>query len=66
MRMSQRFLKKVILIKPLCQTLSKAFEKSQKTKQHSSFFSRELKIVLYSSINWWTEECLGKKPDLDW
>jgi sarcosine oxidase/L-pipecolate oxidase len=50
-----------IIYKPLCQTLSKAFEKSQKTKQHSSFFSREFKIVLYSSINWWTEECLGKK-----
>jgi hypothetical protein len=44
-------------------TLSKAFEKSQKTKQHSSFFSREFKIVLYSSINWWTGECLGKKPE---
>jgi hypothetical protein len=27
------------------------------------FFSREFKIVLYSSINWWTEECLGKKPE---
>jgi hypothetical protein len=27
-----------LCIKPLCQTLSKAFEKSQKTKQHSSFF----------------------------
>jgi hypothetical protein len=25
--------------------------------QISSFFSREFKIVLYSSINWWTEEC---------
>jgi hypothetical protein len=23
-------------------------------------------IVLYSSINWWTEECLGKKPDWHW
>jgi hypothetical protein len=42
---------------------NQAFEKSQKTKQHSSFFSREFKIVLYSSINWWTEECLGKKTD---
>jgi hypothetical protein len=28
------------------------------------FFSREFKIVLYSSINWWTEECLGKKTRL--
>ena len=48
------------------QTLSKAFEKSQKTKKHSSFFSREFKIVLYSSINWWTKECVGEKTDCYW
>jgi hypothetical protein len=36
-------------LRPLCQTLSKALEKSQKTKQLNSFFSREFWIELYSS-----------------
>jgi hypothetical protein len=40
----------------------KAFEKSQNTIQLNSLFSSEFKIVLYNSINWWTVECLGKKP----
>ena len=44
----------------------KPLRNHKKTKQHSSFFSREFKIVLYSSINWCTEECLGKKPDWYW
>jgi hypothetical protein len=44
----------------------KPLRNHKKTKQHSSFFSREFKLVLYSSINWCTEECLGKKPDWYW
>jgi hypothetical protein len=40
-------------IKPLCQTLSKALEKSQNKKQINSFFSSELSIELYSSNKWW-------------
>jgi hypothetical protein len=39
----------ILWIRPLCQTLSKALEKSQKTKQLNSFFSREFRIILYSS-----------------
>jgi hypothetical protein len=37
----------------LCQTLPKALEKSQKTKQLNSFFSREFKIELYLVDGQW-------------
>jgi hypothetical protein len=57
------FLELILCIKPLCQTLSKALEKSQNKKQLNSFFSSELSIELYSSINWWIVECFGRKPD---
>jgi hypothetical protein len=45
----------ILWIRPLCQTLSKSLEKSQKTKQLNSFFFREFRIELYSSNSWWTE-----------
>jgi hypothetical protein len=53
----------IFCIKSLCQTLSKALEKSQNKKQLNSFFSSELSIELHSSNNWWIVECFGRKPD---
>ena len=38
----------ILCISPQCHTLSKAFEKSQNTKQLNSVFSSEFEIGLYN------------------
>jgi hypothetical protein len=53
-----------VCIKPCAKLYRKPLRNHKKQSNHIVLFSsREFKIILYSSINWWTEECLGKKPD---
>ena len=50
-------------VKPLCQTLSKALERSRKTALTSSYSSKHSYISVVINNSWFMAESPGLKPD---